>query len=34
MAKMDALKHLHTGTAAELAALLPAHFGRAFKGTL
>lgn len=33
-AKLDALKRLQAKTAAELAALLPAIFDRAFKGEL
>ena len=33
-AEVDALKRLQAGTAAELAALLPALLDRAFKGDL
>ena len=33
-AEVDALKRLQAGTAAELDALLPAIFDRAFKGEL
>ncbi len=33
-AEVDALKRLHAGTAAEVAALLPALLDRAFKGEL
>ncbi len=33
-AEVDALKRLQAGTAAELAALLPALLDRAFKGEL